>query len=113
LHFDLVFTGVAAKHLTIRSGLLDELPRGQRQFLSCETKRTTASSSRCSMRPAPWPSTSRHRPDVRLTSFRVPQTRDRHIATGYDHLLFLLGLLLVVVRPFCPRSSPRSRLPIP
>lgn len=34
VHFDLVFTGVAAKQVTIRSGLLDELPRGHRQFLS-------------------------------------------------------------------------------
>ena len=98
IHFDLDFRSMTEGQLMICSRLLDGLPKGHRQFISLRDKEN------CLLRErlldannnslivdlaTPQPAASPH-------SFQeFLGLGVRHIGTGYDHLLFLLGLLLV------------------
>ncbi|HWV98707.1 MAG TPA: HupE/UreJ family protein [Candidatus Acidoferrum sp.] len=101
VHFEITFPGVTAGDLNIRSAMLDALPRGHRQFLSVrdETNHLLAEQMLEQNLPSlTVPVTSPAQPVLvsRPQSFRQFLALGiNHIATGYDHLLFLLGLLLV------------------
>src|SRR5262249_44758873 len=95
----------ASDRVTIRSLLLGKLPRGHRQFLTVRDDQGTvlgeqmldamhneltlqisgAAPALCAVQPDRLPNTFRQFVVLGIT----------HIATGYDHLLFLFGLLLV------------------
>jgi hydrogenase/urease accessory protein HupE len=93
------FTGLAQSNLSIQSVILERLPRGHRQFFS--------------MRGQDQKPVAQSMLDAEHSVFTVgigeqPAAPERkssftgylrlgveHIATGYDHLLFLFGLLLV------------------
>jgi hydrogenase/urease accessory protein HupE len=99
LHFALRFCGTPENRWSICSRWIDELPRGHRQFLSVldegnarlgEAMLDVAHNllevqPRRNTQPAATPHSFRD-----FLALGV-----MHIATGYDHLLFLLGLLLV------------------
>jgi hydrogenase/urease accessory protein HupE len=99
IQFDLEYPTVAQGELTIRSALLNQLPRGHRQFLSllgekqvhlCQRMLDVAHDSltvqvACLVTPNSSPHSVREFLGLGVA----------HILTGYDHLLFLIGLLLV------------------
>ncbi len=99
MHLVIDFNGAGEGQLSIRSRLLEELPRGHRQFLSvrdegnnllCE-QMLDASRDSCVVQLATIPQkTAPPRSFWEFVRLGV-----EHIGTGYDHLLFLLGLLLV------------------
>jgi hydrogenase/urease accessory protein HupE len=99
VHFQLTFSEARQGELIIHSALLDELPHGHRQFLSVRDEKgnllseqmldATHSTSTLDCVPAFQTTVARHS----VREFLVLGVM--HIATGYDHLLFLLGLLLV------------------
>jgi hydrogenase/urease accessory protein HupE len=99
INADLIFPGATEGQLTIGCALLDELPRGHRQFLSLRDGKDNVlreqmldasnNSFVIQITASPPVVTGPH-------SFRdFVSLGVEHIATGYDHLLFLLGLLLV------------------
>jgi hydrogenase/urease accessory protein HupE len=98
-HFQLSFSDVSQGRLSIHSALLDELPRGHRQFLSVRDE--TGNLLKEQMLDATNNTLTLERaPDAPMPVFQNPVREFlalgvMHIATGYDHLLFLLGLLLV------------------
>jgi len=98
VHFQLSFLDLPAGNLEVRSGLLDSMPRGHRQFVSVRDAKGNLLSEQmldvnhasltlnCVAESEP----VRRHPIREFLDMGV-----MHIATGYDHLLFLLGLLLV------------------
>jgi hypothetical protein len=99
IHFILTFHGASPGQLTIRSLLLDALPRGHRQFLSIRDQKGNCLGEQML-------DVSHNALTAQLVKSEQAGTFQRsfreflklgvmHIATGYDHLLFLLGLLLV------------------
>lgn len=99
VQFNAVFPGLRSGALTIRSGIINHLARGHRQFLSVrdrdnkllgEAMLDTIHNS-CAVAVA-----SQESPPPVQHSFRDFLVLGiMHIATGYDHVLFLLGLLIV------------------
>ena len=98
IHFDLDFPATTDGQLTIRCRLLDGLPNGHRQFISLRDKEN------CLLREQLLDANN----NSLIVDLATPQPAAnphsfqeflglgvRHIGTGYDHLLFLLGLLLV------------------
>ena len=95
----LEFPGLNSGPLTIRSLQFEKLPRGHRQFLSVRDEQGTlmgqqmldASHNELTVQLVcqPQPRASSH-PFRQFVAMGVT-----HILTGYDHLLFLFGLLLV------------------
>jgi hydrogenase/urease accessory protein HupE len=99
IHFDLTYPGVNGGQLTIRSLWIGELARGHRQYLALQDGSNHVISEKML--------DATH--DVMSVSLGAPaQTAMlqhsfgeflslgvEHIATGYDHQLFLIGLLLV------------------
>ena len=99
VHFNMDFPGTTEGQLIIRSGLLDDLPRGHRQFLALRDGQNVvlaeqmldANNNSFAFQLAASPQIG-----AGPNSFReFVSLGVKHIATGYDHLLFLLGLLLV------------------
>ncbi|MDQ6633096.1 MAG: HupE/UreJ family protein, partial [Verrucomicrobiota bacterium] len=96
----LTFSGDAPSHLRVRSLLLESLPAGHRQYLSFEDGKNPAPEERLL-------SAEENFFEINLAPTAVPKARQsysfsdflflgvKHIFTGYDHLLFLLGLLIV------------------
>jgi hydrogenase/urease accessory protein HupE len=99
VQFQIPFQGVATGAVSIRATLLDKLPRGHRQFFSLrdQDQRLMAERMLDATSPAVTAElTERPSPTGQPHSFReFLGLGVTHIATGYDHLLFLLGLLLV------------------
>jgi hydrogenase/urease accessory protein HupE len=99
IHFLLSFAEVRSGQLAIRSALLEELPRGHRQFLSVRDEKGTVLGEQmldASRDELGLDCTTEVQPRVVGHSVReFLGLGVMHIATGYDHLLFLLGLLLV------------------
>ncbi len=96
--FRLSFTPASAGPLEISSGIIDRLPFGHREFVSVRTDTGASLGDRLlSARDNQFSITV---PKV-LTPAAGPRFVDffllgiRHILTGYDHLLFLFGLLIV------------------
>lgn len=102
--FRLTFARSGSGPLEISSGILDRLPFGHREFLSVNSAAGAKIAERLlSMRENQF--------TVRLPDRSAPAVATsfvdffllgvRHILTGYDHLLFLFGLLIVSrnVRP--------------
>ena len=99
VQFDLSYPGASEAELSIRSTWLDKLPRGHRQFLSVldggnislAQAMLDAAHSSLTVQLA-----ARAQPAAAPHGFRdFLALGVEHIATGYDHLLFLFGLLLV------------------
>ncbi len=101
VEFHLHFVAPAGKGpLRIESGIIDRLPFGHRQMLSVRTTAGQNLGDRLL-------SARENRLDVDLATVSVAQTASRggfveffllgvqHILTGYDHLLFLAGILIV------------------
>jgi len=97
IQFESVYASVSQGELTIRSALLRQLPRGHRQFLSLRGEKGIQFAE-C-MLDAGHDSLS-----AKVAGSETPNAHTirefvglgvTHILTGYDHLLFLVGLLLV------------------
>ena len=88
------------KKLVVRSKWLALLPPGHRQFFSLESpsgeklaeRMLSANSDSVTIEMESTQSTSEHKPNSFVDFFVMGI---RHIWTGYDHLLFLFGLLIV------------------
>ena len=96
--FRLRFTRVGAGPLKISSGIIDRLPFGHREFLSVRTETGTSLgdrllSARANLLSAAIPEAAPPPAASRFADFFLLGIR--HILTGYDHLLFLFGLLIV------------------
>ena len=97
VHFHFNFPPLQARHLELRAGLLASLPRGHKQYLCLRDaggkvlaeRILEASDDRFEI-------TLEHvAPLMRLATFRhFLALGIEHIVTGYDHLAFLLALLL-------------------
>ena len=99
LQFQIPFQGAAAGTLNIQAALLDKLPRGHRQFFTLRDQgqkplgEQMLDASRAVFTaelPVDSPASPEPRPFRAFLALGI-----EHIATGYDHLLFLLGLLIV------------------
>ena len=99
VQFQICFKGVIPGPLIVEAKLLDDLPRGHRQFFSLQDRSQSSLGEQML-------SASGEKFVAELTQQAVPPGQlhsagefvrlgVEHIATGYDHLLFLLGLLLV------------------
>jgi hydrogenase/urease accessory protein HupE len=109
VQFDLLYPAVAPGELTVRSALLNQLPRGHRQFLSLLGESRVHLGERMLVAGQDSLTVQAH---CGVTAKFTPHTVREflglgvaHILTGYDHLLFLLGLLMVA-------GTFRSALPI-
>ena len=99
VQFQIPFQGVAAGSLRIQAALLDRLPRGHRQFFSLRDndqkplndQMLDASRAVFAAELAGQPL----RPGQPRAFREFLALGIEHIATGYDHLLFLLGLLII------------------
>ncbi|HEX5083473.1 MAG TPA: HupE/UreJ family protein [Blastocatellia bacterium] len=98
IHFDLEFPPPQGSGLTLRSLLIDKLPRGHRQFLAVRDAEGNVQAQR--MLDAADDSF-----EMDLTALQISQTRPRplwgflplgieHILLGFDHLAFLFALLI-------------------
>jgi hydrogenase/urease accessory protein HupE len=99
VHFDLAFPGLAGGRVAIRSALLGAMPRGHRQFISLQDQQDHRLAEQmldvghCELTAE---LTGQEPLAATPHSFREFLCLGvEHIATGYDHLLFLLGLLIV------------------
>lgn len=99
VQFKALFPRITSGALTIRSGIINRLARGHRQFFSIrdqnhkllgEAMLDTVHNA-CVVTVAAQESL----PLVRQSFRDFLVLGIRHIATGYDHILFLLGLLIV------------------
>jgi hydrogenase/urease accessory protein HupE len=95
-----ISSATSSKHtLTIQAALLDKLPRGHRQFISLRDHDQHPLGEQ--MLDASHATFTAQLPEHPLPAPPMHSFREflglgvEHIATGYDHLLFLLGLLLV------------------
>jgi hydrogenase/urease accessory protein HupE len=100
VHFQLSFSRTPGTQLLIRSEILAELPRGHKQYLSIRDDRNALLGEQMLDAAAPAfamrlseTSTSAEPPPSSFGQFLWLGVE--HIATGYDHLAFLLGLLIV------------------
>jgi hydrogenase/urease accessory protein HupE len=106
VHFRFVFSGVTGGRFSVRSTILSSLPRGHREYLTLRDARDRLLGDRMLdakndsfdvQLPAMTTATASHSPSSRPFS-RFLLLGIEHIATGYDHLVFLLGLLIVGAR---------------
>jgi hydrogenase/urease accessory protein HupE len=100
ISFQLRFAPLGKGRLEIASGVIDQLPFGHRQFLSVlNASGQTIGSRLLSARDDHFETEIDApvvlRPPVREKFFDFLLLGIRHILTGYDHLLFLFGLLIV------------------
>ena len=98
VHFQFTFTRDPALELRVRSTLLERLPRGHRQYLSLRDAAGRTLGEK--LLDAGNPSFVTKLPDADApthppTFLGFLMLGVHHIATGYDHLVFLLGLLIV------------------
>lgn len=87
--------------IAVATGALGDLPHGHRQFTAVSADglaigEALLSAAAPRARWAATPTTGSPRSSLRSAATLVP-TGIEHVVTGYDHLLFLLGLLLTVV----------------
>lgn len=85
------YPGPSGKHITLQSNIFDRLPTGHRQLASLSVSGQEEMISTDTL-------TERHR----VFDSEIPGSRlvflilgIEHILTGYDHLLFLFGLLVI------------------
>ncbi len=99
IQFEIFYPGPIAGEIMIRSGILNRLARGHRQFLSIRDRENKLLAEEML-------DVTHDAYAVALVSkFSAPAVQHSfkdflilgimHIATGYDHVLFLLGLLIV------------------
>jgi hydrogenase/urease accessory protein HupE len=97
--FDVAYPGPTAGELKIRSGIISSLARGHRQFLSIrdrENKLLSEEMLNATQDSCVITVTGEVSPPAVQHSFREFLLLGiMHIATGYDHILFLLGLLII------------------
>jgi hydrogenase/urease accessory protein HupE len=100
VHARLVFRGAAGSRLVVRSELVGRFARGHRELVSIRAKdgrllveRMLDAHSNEALANVSEPTGSAGDAVVRFCALGI-----RHILTGYDHLLFLAGLLVVVRR---------------
>ena len=96
--FRLSFARAGAGLLQISSGIIDSLPFGHREFITVRAEAGTnlgdrLLSARDNQFSVTVPDVSTPAAGPRFTDFFLLGVR--HILTGYDHLLFLFGLLIV------------------
>ncbi|MBA3892956.1 MAG: HupE/UreJ family protein [Gemmatimonadales bacterium] len=97
VHFQLTYTSVGAGTLSVRSALLDRLPRGHRQYLTLRdaSGKLLAEQMLDAKAGAVEINTRATASGTAPRSFRQFLALGiHHILTGYDHLLFLFALLL-------------------
>src|SRR5262249_40433821 len=98
VHFDLGFLFPSGSKLTLRSLLIDKLPRGHRQFLALLDAKGNTRAQRML-------DAANNSFECDLAALSIPQTRPRafwgflplgveHILLGFDHLAFLFALLI-------------------
>ena len=99
VQFQIPLQGAAAGRLSVRAAMLDKLPRGHRQYFCLRDAAQITIASQMLEAAAP-----AFTADLPVETASAPAARPfrefialgvEHIATGYDHLLFLLGLLIV------------------
>jgi hydrogenase/urease accessory protein HupE len=99
LQFQIPFQGAAIGKLSVQAALLDKLPRGHRQFFSLRDQdQKPLNEQMLDASRAIFTAELLENPPISSAphSFRAFLALGiEHIATGYDHLLFLLGLLIV------------------
>ena len=99
LQFQIPFQGAATGKLYVQAALLDKLPRGHRQFFCLrEQDQKPLGEQMLDASRAVFTAELPEKPLISREphSFRAFLALGiEHIATGYDHLLFLLGLLIV------------------
>src|SRR4029077_4660838 len=97
VHFDWQFSGPTGGSLLIRSTWLRELARGHRQYFSVldEARHVVAEQMLDAGHDsvAVQPAAQAVKAATQHTSRQFLSLGVEHIATGYDHVLFLLGLL--------------------
>ena len=100
VHARLVFRGAAGSRLVVRSELVGRFARGHRELVSIRAKdgrllveRMLDAQSNEAVANVAEPTGSAGDTVARFCALGI-----RHILTGYDHLLFLAGLLVVVRR---------------
>lgn len=99
IQFEMLYPGPLAGQLAIHSEMLNRLARGHRQFLTVRDQENKLLAQE--MLDATYDSctlalTGKVSPPAAQHSFKEFLVLGvMHIATGYDHILFLLGLLLV------------------
>ena len=99
LQFKIQFHHVDVGALTIQSAILDKLPRGHRQFISLRDPNQAVLGQ--GMLDATHPLFTSQLARQSLSTAQPHSFKDflmlgvEHIATGFDHLLFLFGLLIV------------------
>ncbi|MBO0857470.1 MAG: HupE/UreJ family protein [Chloracidobacterium sp.] len=98
IHFDLEFTPPQGSSVSLRSLLIDKLPRGHRQFLKLLDSNGNVQAQRML-------DAADNSFNINLASLRISQTRPQafwgflplgveHIWLGFDHLAFLFALLI-------------------
>jgi hydrogenase/urease accessory protein HupE len=98
IHFDLEFPLTQGTSLTLRSLLIDKLPRGHRQFLALRDANGKIQAQRML-------DAANNSFECDLAALRISQTRPsafwgflplgvEHILLGFDHLAFLFALLI-------------------
>jgi hydrogenase/urease accessory protein HupE len=98
IHFDLEFPLPRESKLSLRSLLIDKLPRGHRQFMTLRDAAGNAQAQRML-------DAANNSFEYDMASFPISQTRPRaflgflllgveHILLGFDHLAFLFALLI-------------------
>jgi len=98
IHFDLEFPLPQVSRLTLRSLLIDKLPRGHRQFLALRDAKGNIQAQRML-------DAANNSFELNLTALQISQTRPHafwgflplgveHILLGFDHLAFLFALLI-------------------
>jgi hydrogenase/urease accessory protein HupE len=98
IHFDLEFLLPPGSTLTLRSLLIDKLPRGHRQFLTLRDAKGNALGQRML-------DAANNSFELNLAALPIPRTRPHafwgflplgveHILLGFDHLAFLFALLI-------------------
>lgn len=100
LHFLITFPGEMTSHLSVRSAQISRLSRGHRQYLALRGERGELLAQRMldaghDAFEQTWPGAARadNPPPHSFASFLFLGVV--HILTGYDHICFLLGLLIV------------------
>ena len=96
--FRLSFARIGVESLEIGSGIIDRLPFGHREFVSVRTEAGVSLGDRLlsahdNRFAVTIPEKSARAAGPRFVDFFLLGVR--HILTGYDHLLFLFGLLIV------------------
>lgn len=95
-HLTATFPARGARQLVLTSTLIEQMPRGHRQFVSVqgETSGVQAEALLNADRNFIGVDLAEHAPPATFRSFLWLGVE--HIVTGYDHLLFLFALLIVV-----------------